>query len=127
LAEPGAEIGSLLLDQRIAAGVGNVYKSEVCFACGVDPFTPAARVPEDTRRRLYAAAHRLLRANLGAGPRQTVGGLSGDRTQRGGGLAVYGRRGQGCRRCGTPVRARRQGPEARMTYWCPRCQTTPVA
>jgi endonuclease-8 len=137
LAEPGAEIGSLLLDQRIAAGVGNVYKSEVCFACGVDPFTPAERVPEDTRRRLYATAHRLLRANLGAGPRQTLGAVSseadatatasGGRTRIGGGLAVYRRRGQGCRRCGTPVRSRRQGPEARTTYWCPRCQTAPVS
>jgi endonuclease-8 len=124
LAEPGAEIGSLLMDQRIAAGVGNVYKSEVCFACGVDPFTPAERIPEDTRRRLYATAHRLLRANLGGGPRRTTAGPGG--AAPGVGLAVYRRRGQGCRRCGTPVRARRQGPEARTTYWCPGCQRAPV-
>jgi endonuclease-8 len=128
LAEPGVEIGSVLMDQRIAAGVGNVYKSEVCFACGVDPFTPAAQVPEETRRHLYATAHRLLRANLGPGQRST---LTGPATASPGlaprpGLAVYQRRGLPCRRCGTPVRAGRQGPEARTTYWCPSCQVRPV-
>ncbi len=116
LAEPGEEVGTVLLDQRIAAGVGNVYKSEVCFACGVDPFTPVDRLPDATRRRLFTTAHRLLRANLGTGVRRTLGP----------GLAVYRRAGQGCRRCGTPVRARRQGPQARTTYWCPACQTAPV-
>src|SRR4029450_11047827 len=50
VAGPDDEIGDLLLDQRIAAGIGNVYKSETCFACGIDPFTPAARVPDGTRR-----------------------------------------------------------------------------
>lgn len=118
LAGPDDEIGSLLLDQRIAAGVGNIWKSESCFACGLDPFTPAARIPEETRRRLYATAHRLLRANLGHEPRRsaTVGGAR----------AVYRRAGRACIRCGTPVRVRRQGPEARTTYWCPQCQTSPV-
>jgi len=112
VAGPDDEIGDLLLDQRIAAGIGNVYKSETCFACGIDPFTPAAGVPDETRRRLYATAHRLLRANLGAGPRRTWGS----------GVAVYRRRGQPCPRCGTPVRMRRQGAQARSTYWCPECQ-----
>lgn len=120
LADPGDEIGVLLLDQRIAAGIGNIWKSESCFACGLDPFTPAGRIPEDTRRRLYATAHRLLRANLATGapgPGRTGGGR---------GLAVYRRAGRECVRCGTPVRARRQGPQARTTYWCPRCQVAPV-
>jgi len=117
LAAADDEIGDLLLDQRIAAGIGNIWKSESCFAVGLDPFTPAARVPEDTRRALYAAAHRLLRARVAAG--RGDGG-------RGIGLAVYRRAGRGCRRCGTPVRARRQGPHARTTYWCPDCQQRPV-
>jgi len=117
LAGPGDEIGAVLLDQRVAAGIGNVYKSEVCFACRLDPFTPVADVPEGERRRLYAAAHRLIRANLGSGPRRTHGG----------GLAVYRREGRDCPRCGTPVRRRRQGEQARSTYWCPGCQVRPVS
>jgi endonuclease-8 len=111
--EPGSEIGSVLLDQRIACGVGNVYKSEVLWACRVDPFAPLLRVDEDARRRLIRTAARLLRANIGT---------AGPRTTHAGGLAVYGRRGRPCPRCGTPIRMRRQGEQARSTYWCPRCQ-----
>jgi endonuclease-8 len=117
LAAPGGEVGDLLLDQRIAAGIGNVYKSEVCFACGIDPFTPVAQVPVAERRRLYATAHRLIRANLGGGPRRTFGA----------GLAVYRRAGRDCPRCGSVVRWRRQGEQGRSTYWCPGCQRAPVS
>jgi endonuclease-8 len=105
-------IGEVLLDQRIANGVGNVYKSEVCWACRVDPATPLAAVPADVRRELIERSARLLQANLGSGPRQTVVG----------GLAVYGRKGRACRRCGTPILVSRQGELARVTYWCPTCQ-----
>jgi len=115
LAEPGTEIADVLLDQRIACGVGNVYKSEVCFVCGVHPSTPVEQVDIATRRRLLEAAARLLRANLGPGPRSTVPG-------RPGALAVYGRARQPCRRCAAPVRLARTGPQARVTYWCPTCQ-----
>jgi endonuclease-8 len=113
LPEPGAEIGAVLLDQRVACGVGNVYKSEVLWACRVDPFAPLPRVDEETRRRLLRTAARLLQANVAS---------SGPRTTHAGGLAVYGRRGRACPRCGTPIRMRRQGEQARSTYWCPRCQ-----
>jgi endonuclease-8 len=109
---PDDEIGAVLLDQRVACGVGNVYKSEVLFACGVDPFAVVVDLDVDTRRRLVTTASRLLRANLGTGPRTTVAG----------GLAVYGRTRQACLRCGTTVRSRRQGEQARSTYWCPTCQ-----
>lgn len=112
------EIGAVLMDQRIACGVGNVYKSEVLFACGVDPFRSVADLPIDMRRTLLASAHRLLRANLGIGPRTTI-----DPGRRSGQVAVYGRQRQPCRRCGTPIRMRRQGDQARSTYWCPTCQT----
>jgi endonuclease-8 len=106
------EIGSALLDQRIACGIGNIYKSETLFACGIDPFATVTELDKATRLRLIEAASRLLRANLGAGPRATHAG----------GVAVYGRRGQPCPRCGTPVQMRRQGEHARSTYWCPTCQ-----
>lgn len=110
------ELGDALLEQRVAAGVGNVYKSEACFAAGLDPFTPVGELDEGCRRRVVTAAARQLRANLG----------SIDRTTYGGGLAVYGRADRPCRRCGTPVRRARQGTPPRSTYWCPRCQRRPA-
>ena len=113
LCEPGEEIAVALLDQRIAAGIGNVYKSEVLFVRGVDPFAPVESLPASTKRSLLATAASLLRVNtVSAGPRITYQG----------GHAVYGREGQPCRRCGTLIQRRRQGEQARSTYWCPTCQ-----
>jgi endonuclease-8 len=117
LTEPTDEIGPVLLDQRIACGVGNVYKSEALWACGVDPVTPVGALDEATRRRLLETAARQLRANVP---------VAGTRRTHERGLAVYGRRGQPCRRCGTPIRMRRQGEQARSTYWCPTCQPAAV-
>jgi endonuclease-8 len=107
-------LGEALLDQRIAAGIGNVYKSEACFAAGLDPGMPLVDVPAEARRRVWQVAARQLQANLVAAGRRTHAG----------GLAVYGRRGQPCRRCGTPVRMARQGAQARSSYWCPSCQSS---
>jgi endonuclease-8 len=112
LGDAAATLGEALLDQRIAAGIGNVYKSEACFACGLDPTTPLGEVPASGRRRLWATAAKQLQANLVRAGRQTHPA----------GLAVYGRTGQPCRRCGTPVRMARHGDLARSTYWCPTCQ-----
>lgn len=112
---PTTGIAEVLLDQRVAAGIGNVYKSEVLWACRLSPFTPIETVDLATRRRLVATAARQLRANLGAGPRTTVPGPPGS-------LAVYGRARQPCRRCGTPIRVQRTGEQHRSTYWCPTCQ-----
>jgi len=122
---PDSEIGTALLDQRVACGVGNVYKSETLFACRVNPFTPVRGLPDGVRRRLLETASRLLRSNLeAAGGRSTVG-ATGETGALGparrGGLAVYGRAGRPCRRCGTIIRSRRQA-SGRMTYWCPTCQ-----
>ncbi|HET9773000.1 MAG TPA: DNA-formamidopyrimidine glycosylase family protein [Acidimicrobiia bacterium] len=114
----GTEIGVALLDQRVACGVGNVYKSETLFACGVDPFAPVEALDGGARRRLLETAARQLQANLdGSAPRSTVTTAGGGR-----GLAVYGRAGRPCRRCGTRILSRRQGDAARTTYWCPTCQ-----
>src|SRR3546814_683046 len=114
-AAPGTELGDALLDQRIASGIGNVYKSEVCFLHAFAPGTPLADGAPDVVHRILATSHRLLVANLGSTRRVTYQG----------GVAVYGRRGQPCFRCGTPVRMRRQGAMARSTYWCPTCQSAP--
>lgn len=110
--EPGPPIAEVLLDQRIAAGIGNVYKSEVLHACRVNPFDPVGVIDQRTRRGLYETAHGMLLANLGAGRRETVPG----------GLAVYGRARRPCRMCGSPIEVRRHGDLARNTYWCGRCQ-----
>jgi endonuclease-8 len=116
--DPSSPLGEALLDQRPACGVGNVYRSEALWVCGLDPFVPIGAVPEPDRRRLWSAAGELLRANLESrGPRRTVPQ----------GLAVYDRAGRPCRRCGTPVRVRRGGALARATWWCPTCQTAPGA
>ena len=113
--DPGASIQDVLLDQRIACGVGNVYKCEVLFACRTSPFTPLDSLGDDERHVLLETASHLLRANLGGGPRITTSSAPG-------GLAVYGRTGKPCVRCGTGIRAGRFGELARITYWCPTCQ-----
>jgi endonuclease-8 len=115
LGDPEATLGEALLDQRIAAGIGNVYKSEACFACGLDPTAPLGAVSPADRRRVWSTAAKQLQANLARAARQTHAA----------GLAVYGRRGEPCHRCGTPVRMARHGDLARSTYWCPTCQGRP--
>ncbi len=120
LSEPDRPLADVLLDQRVCCGVGNVYKSEVLFACGHHPLTPVGRVDERQRTDLVATAHRLLRRNLDGGSRTTVtvGGRDG--------LAVYGRRGRPCITCGEPIAYRVHGRHARSSYWCPTCQPDPT-
>ncbi len=110
-------LGEALLDQRLVAGMGNVYKSEVCFLERLDPWGPVADAPEEMLRAALATARRLLQANLRGGPRVTTGTGAPGRS-----LWVYGRAGRPCRRCGSLIVGRRQGEHARMTYWCPGCQ-----
>jgi endonuclease-8 len=116
LPEPGTSAAEVLLDQRVAAGIGNVYKSELLHRCRVDPFVDAALVPEPVRRQLLTAANRLLLLNLTTTRRTTVAGPAGS-------VAVYGRARRPCPRCGTPVRMARHGSQNRSTYWCPTCQS----
>lgn len=122
----GATIGELLLDQSIACGIGNIYKSEVLFIEGIDPATPAASLDEDAMRRLYQRARTLLRQNLEPGPRTTRRGFGGrggpSRLQREPRLWVYERHGKPCLRCGAIVRRELQGVQKRATFFCPRCQ-----
>ena len=117
--EPTAPIGEALLEQRHLAGVGNVFKSELCFLGRVDPRTPVAEVPD--LQAVVARAKQLLEANKDRSTRITTG----DR-RPGYRLWVYGRRGS-CLRCGTPVRKADLGPpgQERPTYWCPSCQPRP--
>jgi endonuclease-8 len=120
-------IGDALLDQRALAGIGNVYKSEVCFLCGVSPLTPTASLDDDRLGALVDTARRLLRANVvddGPGAIATCRGLRrttgrSDPAER---LWVYGRSGRPCRRCGAAIRMVKHGEDARVTYLCVRCQ-----
>ncbi len=111
------EIAVVLLDQRVAAGIGNVIKSETCWVERVNPFTTVGALDEGTRRRLYTRAHSLLAASVAQARRVTVDG----------GLAVYGRAGRPCPRCRSRIVSATQGDDARRTYWCTRCQPTPTS
>ena len=125
-ARGSSEIADVLLNQRVLAGIGNVYKSEVLFSCGVSPFAPVASLSDEQVAGLVATARRFLLANVTdnlaamttyTGFRRTT--RRADPKER---LWVYGRAGDPCRRCGTPIRIRAQGRDARLTYWCEACQ-----
>jgi endonuclease-8 len=123
------EIASALLDQRALAGIGNVFKSEILFACRVDPFAQISAIDDETLRKIVEVSQRLLRANVADPVKDpTVSNRGIRRTTRRmdprAGLWVYGRGGEPCRRCGTPIESKKHGPDARRTYWCPRCQTS---
>jgi len=125
---PATPIADALLNQRVIAGLGNVYKSEVLFMCGLNPFVAVRDVGEPRLAEIVATARRVLAANVldGIAPMTTYTGYrrttrSADPKER---LWVYGRARLPCRRCGTPISVRKQGADARLTYWCPRCQGT---
>jgi endonuclease-8 len=118
-ARGGLEIGVALLDQTALAGIGNVYKSETLFLCGVSPFTRVRDLDDAALDRLVARAGEMLRRNMGpGGPRRVPGLLPGR-------LWVYRRSGQPCRRCGATIRRAVQGEQARSTYYCTGCQPRP--
>ncbi|MDQ0598476.1 endonuclease-8 [Streptomyces canus] len=121
LQDPARPLGEALLDQRNLAGIGNVYKSELCFLLGVTPWLPVGALPEDRAAKLPLLAKKLLEANRDRPVRTTTG-------RRGQDLFVYGRARHPCLRCHTTVRKADQGDGSRErpTYWCPACQTGPA-
>jgi endonuclease-8 len=119
------DIADALLDQTALAGIGNVYKSETLFVARINPFTRVSAIPHETLIELVRVAAALMRANVTtAGSITTYGGMrrTTRRADPSARLWVYGRAGEPCRRCGTPISRRKQGPYARSTYWCERCQ-----
>ena len=120
-ARQDTEIADVLLNQRVVAGIGNVFKSEVLFLAGISPFVAVSNVAETDLKRLIAISRKQLRYNVTheRSDRVTTGSM--DRSTK---LWVYGRGGAPCRRCATPIAYRKQGVHARGTYWCPRCQNT---
>ena len=121
-----SEIAEALLNQRVLAGLGNVYKSEVLFMCGINPFKPVGLVSDADLTSVVDASRRVLKTNVSEGLElmTTYGGLrrTTGRSDPRDRLWVYGRARLPCRRCGMLIRVQKQGPDARLTYWCPRCQ-----
>jgi endonuclease-8 len=105
-ADPTRGIGDVLLDQRLLAGIGNIFKSEACFAARVDPWRPVGGLSDAELIAVLAAARGEMLDAVESG-RKT--------------FAVYRRRGP-CPSCGGPISSRGQGDANRTTFWCPRCQ-----
>lgn len=112
-----ATVADLLLDQRVMAGVGNVYKSEVLFLERIHPDTPVEALDDSAVARLVDTSARLLRANRSTSNRSTTGNRG-----RGRQLWVYGRARRKCRRCPDSIAGTTHGALDRVTYWCPTCQ-----
>ncbi len=106
-AQPARELGDALLDQRLVAGIGNIFKSEACFEAGVGPWRRLGELSDAELRSTLEAARRLMLASVAARRPE---------------FAVYRRAGRPCRRCGNRISARGQGDANRRTYWCRSCQ-----
>jgi endonuclease-8 len=117
---PELEIAEALLDQRVMAGVGNVFKSEILFIESINPWTHVASLSDDQLQTLIATARRLLNENITPGRWRRVTTQSDPRVRAD--SFVYGRANLPCTHCGTAIRVLRQGSLNRSTYWCARCQ-----
>jgi endonuclease-8 len=105
--QPHRTLGDALLDQTLVAGIGNIFKSEACFAARLDPWRPIADLTEEQLIQVSDAAHKLMQDAVEHGRNAN---------------AVYRRTGQPCPICGTTILSRGQGDANRTTYWCPQCQ-----
>jgi endonuclease-8 len=101
------QVGDALLDQRLVAGIGNLWKAESLWHARVSPWRRLAEVSDTELRATLEAAHRLMRGRLDGAP---------------GSARAYRRKGRSCPRCGTAIKSWPQGDDARMAYWCPECQ-----
>jgi len=123
--QSGVPIAEVLLNQRVVAGMGNVFKSEVLFLAGVHPFSPVNTLTDADLGRILDTALEQLAANV-MDRSQTLSLSSGRRTTRSldpaKNLWVYSRANRPCRRCGTRILSKKTGLDARPTYWCPVCQ-----
>lgn len=112
-AKPRVTISDALLDQTIIAGFGNIYRNEICFLRGYNPWRLVGRCDVEATLRL---GKKVIEANRTHAGHVTTGDSRAGRSRY-----VYGRRGEPCRRCRTPI-SKRDAPEDRITYWCPFCQ-----
>ena len=120
-------VGEALLRQSMIAGIGNVYKSEVCFACRVNPFRRVSSLSDAELLCLTTKAQEYMRANVTDNSGDGIVTYTGfrrttRRADHGARLWVYARHNQACRQCGAAIQSRKQGEAARVTFWCPECQ-----
>jgi endonuclease-8 len=124
---PDLEIGVGLLTQSLLSGIGNIFKSEICFACGINPFRTVSDLTDDDLKCLVSKARKFMLANVTESsgdkittyvPMRRTTGRS-NISER---LWVYKRTGEPCRHCGSAIASRKQGFDARTSFWCPRCQ-----
>jgi endonuclease-8 len=124
----GEEIADVLLHQEVIAGVGNEFKSEICFLAAINPFARVADLAPQALANVVDLSRRLVRANVlenSSDMTVTYGGVhrrtthSSNPQER---VWVYGRHGEPCRRCEALIECRKQGPDARVTFWCAQCQ-----
>jgi endonuclease-8 len=108
--DPTRGIGDALLDQRLVAGIGNIWKAEGCWGACLDPWRPLREVGDDEALAVIEHVRPRMRRAAESARKE-----SGERH-------VYDRAGRPCSRCGTPIRARGQGEDNRTTFWCPGCQ-----
>jgi endonuclease-8 len=106
--DPGRELGDALLDQRLVAGIGNVWKAEALWRAGVSPWRRVGETSDAELRTVLEEAARLMRRSVDSG-----------REER----SIYRKAGRPCPRCGTAIESRGQGDANRTAYWCPTCQT----
>jgi endonuclease VIII len=124
---PDLEIGVSLLTQSLLSGIGNIFKSEICFACGINPFRTVSDLTDDDLECLVSKARKFMLANVTEASgnkittyvpmRRTTG--RANVSER---LWVYKRTGEPCRQCGSAIVSRKQKFDARTSFWCPRCQ-----
>jgi endonuclease-8 len=126
-ARPDLEIGVSLLTQSLLSGIGNVFKSEICFACGVNPFRLVADLSDQDLQRIVSTSRKFMLANVTEDSgdkivtyvpmRRTTGRINVEER-----LWVYKRTGEPCRKCGNAIVSRKQGFDVRTSFWCPCCQ-----
>jgi endonuclease VIII len=124
---PELEIGVGLLTQSLLSGIGNVFKSEVCFACGINPFRTVCSLTDNELQCILSQARKFMLANVTDTSRHGIVTYVPLRRTTGRAnpaerLWVYHRTGEPCRRCGGAIVSRKQGLDARTSFWCPRCQ-----
>lgn len=133
--DPDRALGELLLDQRVVAGIGNIYRCESLFLQGLHPWTPRRALSDAALDQLLTTASTLMRSNLGAAGSDAVAAAtntvarqfsSGPNEISPSGPWVYRRAGLPCWRCASIIQSIPQGEQARVAYWCPSCQPAPL-
>lgn len=113
------DIADVLLNQRVVAGIGNEYKSELLFMSRVSPFAKVRDLTDQQLDTILAMSRKVMLANVNKRSAARITNFSLDPSQK---QYVYSRGGKACRKCGTAIQYAKQGKDARGTYWCPKCQ-----